>query len=249
MKKLLTTLVLIFAIASITKAQDCKCNPNGFNPFEFSTLGETTKVKSGHQFSLKCKQPFKFNGGYKCDYNLKICDVKFKATIKNSAGAVVKNYPNFNFPLDYEFETGGNFVLEITPYCGKLACPSAKFFFTVYCDAKPTTTCKCNDKNGWVELSTVFNGAKKPTKCGEKFEIKKTDKFGLKGTFKCVGDCAVVLKGSIVSETNGNVENFPSITLDGTPLRFPGAGSYKLIVTPVCNNKECEPCIFYVNVN
>jgi len=247
MKKVYITLAFLFAIVNIIKAQDCKCNPNGFNPFEYTYGGETIKIKDGNQFSAKCKSPIKLNGGYKCSYSTTICDVKFKATIKNSAGVVIKNYEEFSFPLNYEFETGGNFVLEITPYCAGKACPSAKFNFTVFCDTQ--IDCKCNVKNGWDELSTVLNGATNPTTCGNTFNIKKTDKFGLKGNYKCIGNCDVILKGTISSATSNYTQSFPSIRLDGEPLSFPGAGSYKLVITPVCNGKECSLCIFYVIVN
>ena len=246
MKKLLITFAFIFTILNITKAQDCKCNPYGFGDLKYTTNGASITVRDGHQFSLKCKQPYSINGNYKCDYTTKICDVKLKATIKNSAGVVVKNYENFSFPLAYEFETGGNYVLEITPICGKLTCPPIKFYFTVYCDTK--VDCKCNDKNGWNDLSIVLNKETKPITCGSTFDIKKTDKFGVKGTYKCIGDCDVILKGSIYNST-GFREDFPAITLDGMPLKFPEAGNYKLVITPVCNKKECAVCIIYVNVN
>ncbi len=108
MKKLIILLILFVSTSYIANAQNCDCNPNGFNPFVFSYAKTSQTVRDGHQFSVKCKTPFTLNGGYKCSYTTKICDVKLKATIKNAAGVIVKNYENFNFPLAYEFETGEN---------------------------------------------------------------------------------------------------------------------------------------------
>jgi hypothetical protein len=95
----------------------------------------------------------------------------------------------------------------------------------------------------------VLNGVTKPVTCGSTINIKKTDKFGLKGNYKCIGNCDVILKGTISSATSEYNQNFPSISLDGEPLSFPGAGSYKLVITPVCNEKECPLCIVYVIIN
>lgn len=247
MKKLFLLLILFVASTQLVNAQKCDCNANGFGPIQYTTNGATITVRDGHQFSIKCNQPFNFNSSYKCDYNNPICNVKLKATIKNSAGIVVKSFENFSFPLAHEFETGGNYILEVTPYCAGKACPSLKFYFNVLCDTQ--VDCKCDDKKGWNKLSSVLNKMNKPIKCGDTFNIKKIDKFGIYGNYKCIGDCDVILKGSIMGVKTTYNQSFPSIILDGTPLTFPGAGSYKLVVTPVCKNKECEPCVFYVNIN
>lgn len=244
MKKLFLILSTLFLIQFV-QAQSCKCNPNGFNPFTYSYQGETSTVRTLNQFNVKCKTPIKLDGGYKCNYTT-VCDVKFKAVVKNGAGVIISTIPSFNFPWEYQFDAAGSYTLEITPYCAGKTCPPAKFYFTVSCDAPQT--CKCNPKNSWNMLTSVIDGEKNELKCGDTVKIKNGQKFGITGAYKCEGNCNAILKGSVVNEDTGDTQNFESITLDGHPLDFLQPGKYKLIITPVCNDSACEPCIFYVTV-
>ncbi len=224
----------------------CNCNPNGFNPFSYSYESENLTVMTEHQFEVKCNIPFKLDGGYKCDYSSKICAVKFKAEIKNGDGIVIKTINPFTFPMVEKFSAAGFYVVEITPICGGITCEKPRFHFNVKCDEPQA--CKCSGTQGWVGLSAIIDGKPKALKCGVSLTIKQSQKFGIKGQYKCKGNCDTVLKGSIVNETTGETTNFDSINLDGNPLNFPNPGKYKLIITPVCKNDKCEPCIIYVTV-
>ncbi len=225
--------------------QKCTCNPNGFNPFTYSYLGENRTVMTLNQFDVKCKTPIKLDGGYKCSFTTAVCAPTFKAVVKNGAGVVINTISPFNFPWEYQFDTAGSYTLEIIPFCSGKICQSAIFYFTVSCVA--STTCKCNPK-GWSTLSAVLDGEVKAVKCGDSFKIKKAQKFGIKGAYKCIGNCNSILKGTIVNTDTGETQNFESITLDGHSLDFPKPGNYKLIITPVCNDVACELCILYVTV-
>lgn len=244
MKKLIA-LVILFTSFISAEAQNCKCNPNGFNPFVYSYLGETLTVRPGHQFSVKCNSPIKLSGGYKCSYTTS-CDVKLKAVLKNAAGVVIRTYADFNFPWEHSFETAGNYVLEIAPWCNGKKCTTAKFYFTVVCDAP--TACVCNDKNGWDRFTAYIDGAAKPTVCGSTFTLKKDQPIAIKGGYKCVGYCDVIINGTLTNATTGTVVNYPNMKFEGE-FKFTLAGYYKLVAVPTCNGKECKPCIFYFKVD
>lgn len=246
MKKLFILLILFLATSQITSAQICDCNPNGFNPFVYSNGKATQTVRDGHQFSLKCKSPFTLNGGYKCNYTTKVCDVKLKATIRNTAGVIIKNYENFTFPLEYHFQDGGNYILEITPICGDKKCPSVKFYFNVACDE--VVACDCN-KAGWDNIYASVNNVSKQIKCGETINLKVAQPFALKGGYKCDGNCDAVLNAKLVNLSTGRVQNFPNFKMDGVNSPFPEAGKYKLSINPLCGDKKCPPCTLNIVVN
>ncbi|WP_231490970.1 hypothetical protein [Pedobacter sp. Leaf170] len=230
----------------VANAQKCDCNPNGFNPFVYSNGKAAQTVRDGHQFSIKCKQPFSFNGGYKCDYSIKVCDVKLVAVIKNSAGTVIKSFPNFTFPLEYEFETGGNYSIEITPICGGKKCPTIKFYFNVACDE--LAKCECN-KAGWDNIYVSIDNVSKQIACGATIDLKVGMPFSFKGGYKCEGNCEAVLNAKLTNLSTGLVQNFPNFKMDGVNSPFPTAGKYKLAINPLCGNKKCQPCSFNIIVN
>lgn len=248
MKKIALLATLLVCIANIVNAQPCKCNPYGFNPFVYSYGGENQTVQTGHQFNVKCKSAVKLNGGYKCSYTTEICEVKLKAVIKNAAGTVIKSYENFSFPLEYEFETGGNYTIEITPYCLGKKCTPAKFYFTVVCKDAPIA-CTCPPKSGWNPITVYIDKAGKDMKCGSTIELKKDQPFALKGGYKCEGGCDAVLKGELYNINTGETQTFPNFKLDGVNSPFTKAGKYKLLITPNCNEKDCAQCVLYIDVN
>lgn len=244
MKKLLILCVISIAIGNMVNAQSCKCNPNGFNPFVYSYLGETLTVKDGHQFSVKCKSPIKLDGGYKCSYTTP-CDVKLKAVLKNAAGVVIRTYAEFNFPFEHSFEAAGNYVLEIVPWCGGKICTSAKFYFTVSCDAP--LACACDVKNRWDKFTSYINNKATVVKCGYQFSLKKEQQFGLEGGYKCEGDCTTKFIGKLTNTATGETLDIANFQFNWLH-KFEKAGNYKLVITPTCGGKECTPCIFYFTV-
>lgn len=246
MKKLIILLILFVSTSYIANAQNCDCNPNGFNPFVFSYAKTSQTVRDGHQFSIKCKNPFTLNGGYKCSYTTKICDVKLKATIRDAAGVLVKNYENFNFPLAYEFENGGNYILEITPICGNKKCPSVKFYFSVSCDE--VADCNCN-KAGWDNIYASIDNVSKQIACGATINLKVDQPFALKGGYKCDGNCDAVLNAKLTNLGTGRTQNFPNFKMDGTNSPFTTVGKYRLVINPICKDKKCPPCTINVIVN
>ena len=246
MKKLIILLILFVASSNIANAQKCDCNPNGFNPFVFSYQKTNQMVKGGHQFSIKCKTPVSLNGGYKCSYTDKVCDVKLNARLTNAAGEVIKIYSEFSFPFKHEFESGGNYILEIFPVCGGTKCPSVKFYFGVSCDE--VTDCNCN-KEGWDNIYASVNNVAKQIKCGETINLKVGMPFSFKGNYKCEGNCDAKLNARLTNLGTGTVQNFPNFKMDGTNSPFPTAGKYKLVISPLCENKKCQICTLYITVN
>ena len=246
MKKLFMLLILFVASSKMLSAQTCDCNPNGFNPFVFSYQKTTQTVRAGHQFSVKCKSPVILNGGYKCNYTTKVCDVKLTAVLKDGTGAVVKTYENFTFPFKHEFETGGNYVLEITPICGDKKCPSAKFYFNVACDE--VAACDCN-KAGWDNIYASVDNVSKQIACGATINLKVGRPFALKGGYKCEGNCSAILNAKLTNLGTGTVQNFPNFKMDGVNSPFPAAGKYKLVINPICGDKKCPPCTLNIVVN
>jgi hypothetical protein len=245
MKKLIILLILFASTSYIANAQNCDCNPNGFNPFVFSYAKTSQTVRDGHQFSVKCKTPFVLNGGYKCSYSTKVCDVKLKAVIKDATGTVIKTYENFTFPLEYEFLNGGNYVLEITPICGDKKCPTVKFYFGVSCE--DVADCKCN-KAGWDQIYASIDNVSKQIACNATIGLKVGQPFALKGGYKCEGNCNAVLNAKLTNLGTGRVQNFPNFKMDGVNSPFPTAGKYKLIINPLCGDKKCPPCTLFINV-
>lgn len=246
MKKLLTLIVLFITTITVVNAQNCDCNPNGFNPFVFSYAKTNQTVRDGHQFSVKCKTPFVLNGGYKCSYTTKVCNAKLKAVIKDATGAVIKTYENFAFPLEYEFQTGGNYVLEITPICADKKCPSVKFYFSVACDE--VADCNCN-KAGWDNIYASIDNVSKQIACGASINLKVGQPFALKGGYKCDGNCDAVLNAKLTNLSTGRVQNFPNFKMDGVNSPFTTAGKYRLVINPICKNKKCPPCTINIIVN
>jgi hypothetical protein len=233
MKKLFMLLILFVASSKMLSAQTCDCNPNGFNPFVFSYQKTTQTVRAGHQFSVKCKSPVILNGGYKCSYATKVCDVKLTAVLKDGTGAVVKTYENFTFPFKHEFETGGNYVLEISPICGDKKCPSAKFYFNIACDE--VAACDCN-KAGWDNIYAAVDNVSKQIACGATINLK-------------VGRPFAVLNAKLTNLGTGTVQNFPNFKMDGVNSPFPAVGKYKLVINPICGDKKCPPCTLNIVVN
>lgn len=246
MKKLLILLMLFAATSQIASAQTCDCNPNGFNPFVYSNGKATQTVRDGHQFSLKCKTTVSLNGGYKCSYTAKICEVKLNARLTNAAGEIIKIYSEFSFPFKHEFETGGNYVLEITPICGDKKCPSAKFYFNVACDE--VAACDCN-KAGWDNIYAAVDNVSKQIACGATINLKVGRPFALTGGYKCEGNCNAVLNAKLTNLGTGTVQNFPNFKMDGLNSPFPAAGKYKLVINPICGDKKCPPCTLNIVVN
>jgi hypothetical protein len=255
MKKLSLIFMAVFLCGSMAWSQPgtvvptpnvpaCSCNPNGFNPFVVKIGGVTTTVKCGHQFSVKCNEPVKMDGGYKC---VGTCVAKFTAVLKNSAGVVIQNYPAFTFPWSYSFATAGNYSLEITPICGNTKCPPCRFFFTVTCPTTPSCDC---DVNGWRPFTaTISNGAAMTVNCGYQFGVPKGKPFKLVGSYTCKGNCvakySAILKNNV---TGGLVQSYPNFTFPWT-YTFTIAGNYKLEITPICGDKKCTPCVFYFTTN
>lgn len=243
MKKILFILFAALLAGQNVQAQNCTCNPNGFNPFVVTIGGVTTTVRCGHQFSLTCNSPFKMDGGYKC---VGACEVKFTAVLKNSAGIVIQNYPAFTFPWSYSFLAAGNYSLEITPICGDTKCPPCRFFFTVTC---PTVACDCNP-TGWQPFTaTVSTNPSMTVNCGHQFGVPKGKTFRLTGKYLCKGDCTAKYTAVLKNNVSGAVVmNYPVFTFPWT-YTFAVAGNYKLEIIPICGNKRCQPCVFYFTVN
>ena len=113
-----------------TTTTACDCNVNGWQPFTAingATAAQT--VNCGHQFGVAKGKLFKLDGKYICKGT---CVAKYKAVLKNNVtGAVVTNYPVFNFAWSYTFLAAGNYKLEIIPICGDKSCQPCVFYFTV----------------------------------------------------------------------------------------------------------------------
>jgi hypothetical protein len=248
MKKLLFIILSALLLSQNVQAQvpaQCTCNPNGFNPFVVTLSGVTTTVRCGHQFSLTCNDTIKINGGYKCVGD---CAVKFVAVLKNSSGVVIQNFAPFNFPWLYKFLAAGNYSLEITPICGTTKCPPCRFFFTVTCPP-PATACDCNP-SGWQPfIATIGTTPPMTVNCGHQFGVHKQVPFKLTGKYICRGNCvakyAAVLKNNV---TGAIIQNYPVFTFSWL-YTFTLAGNYKLEIIPICGDKRCQPCVFYLTVN
>jgi hypothetical protein len=247
MKKLLFVLFPAFFIGQNIQAQNCTCNPNGFNPFVITLKGITTTVRCGHQFSLTCKDTVKINGGYKCvPAGTSTCAIKFVAVLKDSAGVVIQTYPAFSFPWAYTFAAAGSYTLEITPICGNTKCPPCRFFFTVTCTPP---VCDCN-VNGWQPFTaSISNNPSMTVNCGRQFGVPKGKPFKLMGKYLCRGNCiakyTAVLKNNV---TGALVESYLGFTFPWN-YTFTIAGNYKLEITLICSAKKCQPCVFYFTVN
>lgn len=236
---------LLYSQATNSSLVACTCNPNGFNPFEVTLNGATSTVRCGHQFSVKCGEPINMKGGYKCEG---VCEVKFVAILKNAAtGAIVQNYSSFNFPWAFTFATAGNYMLEITPICGKTKCTPCVFYFTVVC-SPATSVCDCKE-DGWQSFTSRI-GNEDPVKvnCGFQFSFKKSVKFKLEGKYLCKGNCntkyVAVLKNNV---TGAIIQNYGSFTFPWS-YAFVATGNYQLEITPICEGKKCQPCVFYFTV-
>ena len=242
MKKLISVFVacLIFVVAYPQKEAapgGCDCNPHGFNPFVYNYLGASTTVRAGHQFSVKCGSPVKLDGGYKCVGD---CAVKFSATLKNAAGTVVENYPEFKFPFEYTFPSAGSYSLEITPVCGEKKCTPAKFYFTVNCAT--TADCACGR---WDGFKSYIDNDSKAVKCGASFTLKLAQQFKLEGGYSCKGDCKAKFSAVLTDIASGSeVESFADFQF-AWAYKFPKPGKYKLTIVPVCSDVKCTPCVFY----
>ena len=223
----------------------CNCNPNGWVPFNASISNNPSmSVNCGHQFGLTCRDTIRIKGNYRC---LGTCVAKYSAVLKNAVtGAIIQNYPVFNFTWQHIFPVAGNYKLEITPICGNTRCTPCVFYFTVTC---PTSGCDCS-VNGWQPFtSTVSNNPPMTVNCGHQFGVPKGKPFKLVGKYLCKVNClakyTAVLKNNV---TGALVMNYPVFTFPWT-YTFAIAGNYKLEIIPICGDKKCEPCVFYFTVN
>lgn len=117
-----------FTVTCTPPPTACDCDPNGWKPFTAIVNNTKTRVSCGYQFAFK-HGIFKLEGAYKCKGN---CNVKYTAVLINATtGAVVQEFPTFNFTWTYNFATIGNFKLQITPICGDKKCPPCIFYFTI----------------------------------------------------------------------------------------------------------------------
>ncbi len=241
MKKIFFMLTAAILFSQLGKAQNCACNPNGWQPFTAIINNVTSTVNCGHQFSLRCNDKITLRGSYKC---LGTCVATYKAVLKNSSGVVIQTWSPLTFPLNYTFPTAGNYSLEITPICGTAACTPCRFYFTVTC---PTTVCDCKT-NGWQPFTAYIGTEKKTVNCGFQFGLKKNVPFRLDGKYICAGTCVAkytaVLKNNV---TGAIIQNYPVFSFVWG-YTFLAVGNYKLEITPICGTKKCQPCVFYFTV-
>lgn len=95
-----------------------------------------------------------------------------------------------------------------------------------------------------INLQTNFEAK---TNCGERIELRPNMNYSFAApNYVCnPEDCEVEYKWEIVGEDgtilSGSGQNFN--------YTFNEAGAYKIIFTPICGGKECEPCVIGVIIN
>ncbi len=250
MKKLIFNALLLAFFAIGASAQpatnnpsnpNCTCNPKGWQPFTAYIGNKAMPVNCGYQFSVNCREPIRLNGMYKCTGD---CKSTYSAVLKNSSGVVVMSYPSFSFPWSYSFTAAGNYSLEIVPKCGNTPCEPCRFFFTVVC---PTSSaCDCGE---WRSIIAVMaDGTKKTVSCGYQFAVKLQQKLQLEAAYVCRGNCAVKYEGVLKnSATTAVIMNYPSMSFPWS-YTFATAGTYELDIIPLCGDKRCPSCKFYITV-
>jgi hypothetical protein len=246
---LLTLFIATGAWAQTTSpggtAPQCTCNPNNWKIGSATVNGVSQSVNCGHQFALKCNEKITIQQNYSC---IGGCAAQLKAVLKNNTtGAVVMTYANFTTPWSYAFTAAGNYSLEISAICGNTTCtPTCRYFFTVTCPAPPVCDCYID---GWSAFTaTIGANAPSTVKCGHQFGLKPTEKFSLKGIYKCKGTCAAKYEAKLINQATGAlVANYPNFNFTWL-YSFAAVGSYKLEITPLCGNKRCQPCTFYFTV-
>lgn len=248
MKRILSLLLGILTFTGVSLAQTtapaatCTCNPSGWQPATAIIGANTMTVNCGHQFSLTCSDKVTIRQEYKCLGN---CVAKYSAVLKNAAGVVIQTYASFTFPWNYQFTAAGNYSLEITPICGATKCTPCRYFFTVTCPP----ACDCS-VTGWQPFTaTISANPPQTVNCGHQFGVPKGKVFKLDGKYVCKGNCTAkytaVLKNNV---TGAIVQNYPAFTFPWS-YTFTAAGNYKLEITPICGDKKCQPCVFYITVN
>ncbi|MEO5682560.1 MAG: hypothetical protein ABIQ88_07955 [Chitinophagaceae bacterium] len=106
----------------------CDCNPDGWSKLEFTTSAGVQTLKCGDKLAVKKAVAARLNGKYTCKGS---CAVKYTAVlINNATGAIIQNYPAFNFPYSYNFPAAGDYRLQITPICGNKKCQPCTIFFS-----------------------------------------------------------------------------------------------------------------------
>jgi hypothetical protein len=87
----------------------------------------------------------------------------------------------------------------------------------------------------------------KKVECGNKIELKHTMNYTFSApNYMCNPEnCAVEYKWEVV-DANGIILSGNGKTFNYT---FNNYGTYKIIFTPVCGAKRCDPCIIYVDID
>lgn len=100
-------------------------------------------------------------------------------------------------------------------------------------------------KDPKLKINVPINFEKK-VECGDKIELKPTMNYTFTApNYVCNPEnCAVEFKWEVV-DSNGVILAGNGQTFN---YAFSNYGTYKIIFTPICGGKSCQPCVIYVNI-
>lgn len=190
----------------------------------------------------KCNQPLGFTSVYQCGSDNQDCRATTSWEIDRDGVSIDTGSSNRNnIAASFTPPTNGTYTIKLNSLCGGLKCPPATYTFSV-------TNCKNCDCGGWIDSAVNIkstSAAPSKLKFGETASLAPgTYKINIPGYACSSGDssCSVDYLWSVQGgpvAVNGSRQTIV--------YNFSTAGTYTIMVTPVCGKKSCLP--FQVTVN
>ncbi len=145
-------------------------------------------------------------------------------------------------PFRYNFSTPGIYTILVTPYCGNQKCPPCEFDIII----EEGGECECE---GWTENKpiTISNaGQTEEVFCDGNIQLGNTGSYNITAPLynctpfpPCLATYTWEVDGLQTGVTgNGSGNSFT--------FNFSVAGTYNVIIAPLCGNNQCPPCIFKI---
>jgi len=166
------------------------------------------------------------------------CPVSYIWTVSGPANGYGTGKPfTFNFSLE------GNYLVTVTPVCGKEKCDPCKFTIVI-----PKPKCDCKGQ-GWIKdkpviIQSTINQSSGSTMYGGTYTVAGPGSYVITSPdFICNPQAC---PPSYVWTVNGPVNGYGT----GKPFtfNFSAPGTYTIVITPTCGSERCVPFKFTIVV-
>lgn len=262
------TLFIVFAIILtcsyniFSQSGSCKCgkwmrksatiNWTGLDctqEYDTTFCGEAVMLDIAKGTSIKGSFP-----PYKCSGTS--CTTEYIWEVTGPTNFQNPGYPKAITSQEFSFSptSTGNYILTITPICDSNKCDPCIIKFYI---GKIADCCNCN-KLAKPEVVIKWNDGKPKQafiKCSNKSYIIKglcynsTMEISFSPYICEPKTCSPKYTWEVEGPISIKNENYPKpVTSHDFNIKEVKAGKYKLIITPICGDKTCQPCIININI-